>query len=279
MLPKVNVKRGLVFTKTPEKTLALDLYRPENPTGKLPVVVLIYGGAWMRRSPQAERPKAAWLARCGYAAAVIDHRLSSEAKFPAQIHDCKAALRWLRANADRYDLDVNHIGAWGQSSGGHLAALLGVTGGIKNLEGDGGNAGESSRVQAVVVFFGVSDVRQIGAHALPGSGIAYGAANSPEGLLIGGAIAENAEKAKLASPVHYASNHAPPFLLVHGDSDRVVPWHQSQLFYQALARAGADVTFYTIAGADHGDHRFDSEMMRAAVAAFFDKHLKANVRK
>jgi acetyl esterase/lipase len=270
----ITVDRGLVFTTTPEMTLVLDLYRSTNSVEKLPVVVLIYGGAWMMRFPQSQTFKAEWLAQNGYAAAVIDYRLSSEAKFPAQLYDCKAAVRWLRANAEKYNLDAAHIGAWGDSSGGHLASLLGLTGGINNLEGNGGNPGESNQVQAVVDFFGPADLLQMGAHALPGSPFAYGSAGSPEGLLIGGGIADNVEKAKLASPVNYATNNAAPFFIVHGDQDRIVPHYQSELLYKALTNAGADVTFYTIAGADHESPPFDSDMMRGAVKSFFDKHLK-----
>ncbi len=133
--PGVKVDRDLEFANDGGKSLKLQLYRPENSAGDVPVVVLIYGGAWMMRAPAMEIPKANWLATHGYAAAVIDYRLSSEALFPAQIYDCKAAVRWLRANAAKYGLDAAHIGAWGDSSGGHLAALLGTTGnGV--LEGD-----------------------------------------------------------------------------------------------------------------------------------------------
>jgi len=278
-LSNITINRSLVFTKTPEKDLALDLYLPQNPSRKLPVVVLIYGGAWMMRFPQSQTSKAEWLAQQGYAAAVIDYRLSSEAKFPAQIYDCKASVRWLRANAKKYELDPALIGAWGDSSGGHLASLLGVTGGITNLEGDGGNPNESSRVQAVVDFFGPADLTQMNSHALPGSIIAYGTANSPEGMLIGGPVADHLETARLASPVNFATNSPPPFLIVHGDHDQLVPWQQSELLYEALKNVGANVTFYTIAGAGHEDPKFNSEMMRAAVKAFFDKNLKAKYSK
>jgi len=278
-LSNITTNRGLVFSKTPGKDLALDLYRPQKPSRKLPVVVLIYGGAWMMRFPQSQTSKAEWLAQQGYAAAVIDYRLSSEARFPAQIYDCKAAVRWLRANAKKYDLDPALIGAWGDSSGGHLAGLLGVTGGITNLEGDDGNPNESSRVQAVVDFFGPADLTQMNSHALPGSRIAYGTANSPEGMLIGGPVADHLETARLASPVNFATNSPPPFLIVHGDHDQLVPWQQSELLYEALKNAGADVTFYTIAGAGHEDPKFNSEMMRAAVKAFFDKNLTAKKSK
>ena len=160
-----KVERGLVFASFGKTNLALDLYRPANYSGKLPVVVWIYGGAWMMRGQTMQAPQASWLATHGYAVAIIDYRLSSEALFPAQINDCKAAVRWLRANAGKYDLDADHIGAWGASSGGHLASLLGVTGGVAALEGDAGNTNQSSRVQAVVDFFGPTDFLQMSGHA------------------------------------------------------------------------------------------------------------------
>src|SRR5215469_1185882 len=167
--PAVQVERNLVFADAGGKPLKLSLYRPENSSGNLPVVVLIYGGAWMMRNPGLEIPKAKWLAAHGYAAAVIDYRLSSEALFPAQIYDCKAAVRWLRANATDYSLDADHIAAWGDSSGAHLAAMLGVTGDVPPLEGVLGNTNESSKAQAVVDFFGPTDFSQMKAESLPGS--------------------------------------------------------------------------------------------------------------
>jgi acetyl esterase/lipase len=272
--PGVKVERDLVFASYGEKKLKLHLYRPENSSGSVPVVVLIYGGAWMIRNQGMETPKAKWLATHGFAAAVIDYRLSSEALFPAQIYDCKAAVRWLRANAAKHGLDAAHIGAWGESSGGHLASLLGVAGNVAALEGDAGNTNESSQVQAVVDFFGPTDLLQAQAHALPGSWLNHDSPTSPESRLIGGAIQENPEKAEQANPIKYVPHDAPPFFIVHGEQDPLVPCDQSELLYAALKQARANVTFYKIAGAGHGGPAFDSDMMRAAVLAFLDKHLK-----
>ncbi len=272
--PGVRVERNLVFARVSKKELKLSLYRPDNDSRKVPVVVLIYGGAWMMRNLWMERPKAKWLVQHGYAAAVIDYRLSSEALFPAQIYDCKAAVRWLRANAAKYGLDAAHIGAWGESSGGHLASLLGVTGNVAALEGDEGNMNESSQVQAVVDFFGPTDFLQMQAHALPNSRLNHDSPTSPESRLIGGAIQENPEKAEEANPIKYVTHAASPFLIVHGDQDSLVPCNQSELLYSALKKAHVKVTFYKIAGADHGGPAFDSDMMRAAVLAFLDKYLK-----
>ena len=271
--PGVQVERNLVFASAGGKNLKLSLYRPENSSGDLPVVVLIYGGAWMMRNPGFEIPKAKWLASHGYAAAVIDYRLSSEALFPAQIQDCKAAVRWLRANAAKFGLDAAHIGAWGESSGGHLAILLGTSGGIATLEGDDGNTNESSRVQAVVDLFGPTDFLQMEAHDLPGSSFKHNSATSPESRLIGGPIQENPDKAGQANPIKYITRDAPPFFIAHGEQDPLVPYQQSELLYVALKKAKVNVTFYKIAGAGHGDPAFDSDMMRAAVLAFLDKYL------
>lgn len=270
----VIVDRNLVFAGVGGKSLKLDLYRPENHFTNVPVVVLIYGGAWIMRNQRSEIPKAKWLATQGYAAAVIDYRLSSEAKFPAQIYDCKAAVRWLRANAAKYGLDAAHIGAWGESSGAHLACLLGTTGNVAVLEGDLGNTNESSQVQAVVDFFGPTDFLQMSAHSLPHSPIQHDSPKSPESLLIGGAIQENPGKAEQANPIKYITHDAPPFFIGHGEQDLLVPCNQSELLYEALKKAHDNVTFYKIAGAGHGDPAFDSVMMRGAVLAFLDKYLK-----
>jgi acetyl esterase/lipase len=272
--PGVKVERDLVFASVGGKNLRLDLYRPDNSSGNVPVVVLIYGGAWMMRNQWMETPKAMWLATHGYAAAVIDYRLSSEALFPAQIHDCKAAVRWLRANAAKYGLDAAHIGAWGESSGGHLASLLGVAGNVAALEGDLGNTNESSQVQAVVDFFGPTDFLQAQAHALPSSWLNHDSPTSPESRLIGGPVQENPEKAEQANPIKYVTHDVPPFLIVHGEQDPLVPCNQSELLFDALKKVHANVTFYKIAGAGHDGPVFDSDMMRAAVLAFLDKYLK-----
>lgn len=271
----VRVERDLEFANVGGRTLKLHLYLPDRSSDDVPVVVLIYGGAWMARNQSMLTPSATWLARNGFAAAVIDHRLSSEAVFPAQINDCKAAVRWLRANRAEYGLDAEQIGAWGSSSGGHLASLLGVAGDVAALEGDAGNPDQTSRVQAVVNFFGPTDFLQMQVHALPGSRLDHDSANSPESRLIGGPIQENREKVRLANPITYVTPDGPPFLIVHGEQYPLVPWHQSELLFESLKEAQVEVSFYKIAGAGHGGPDFRSEPMRAAVLAFLNKHLRS----
>ena len=273
-LSGLKVERGIMFAGAGQRSLKLDLYRPDNGSSNMPVVVLIYGGAWVMRNLWMETPRAEWLARHDYAVAVIDYRLSSESLFPAQIYDCKAAVRWIRANAAKYGLDAAHIGALGDSSGGHLASLLGVTGHGSALEGDEGDTNQPSQVQAVVDFFGPTDFLQAEAHSLPGSWINHDSPSSPESLLIGGPVQKNPEKAELANPIRYVTQDAPPFFIAHGEQDLLVPCNQSELLFNALKKAGDNVTFYKIAGAGHADRAFNSDMMRAAVLAFLDKYLK-----
>ena len=166
--------KDLIYASTQQKQLALDLYIPDG-APKRPLVVWIHGGAW--RAGSRAKPPALYLTAQGYAVASISYRFSQEAVFPAQIHDCKAAIRWLRANALKYGYDATRIGVWGASAGGHLAALLGTSGGVKGLEGDLGNARESSTVQAVVDFFGPTDLPQMS--RFPGT-MDHDAPDSPE---------------------------------------------------------------------------------------------------
>jgi acetyl esterase/lipase len=256
------VDRNLAFSKPGGKEVLLDLYRPEKAEGPLPVVVWIFGGAWMTGNKEAQAGTATWLAAKGYAVAAINYRLSGEAKFPAQVEDCKAAVAWLRLNAASYGLDGGRIGAWGASSGGHLATMLGVWG-----------DSEYRRVQAVVDFFGPTDFLRMDGAALPG-GMKHDTADSPESRLVGGPIQENKDKVARANPITYVTKEAAPILIVHGDRDLLVPVNQSELLFGALKQAGADATLYKIVGAGHGGAEFGTPMVRAMVLAFFDQHLK-----
>ena len=247
----------LVYARAGGKDLLLDLYLPEKSAGPAPVVVWIHGGGW--RNGSKEQTPARRLVPRGYAVASINYRLSGEAIFPAQIEDCKAAVRWLRANAAKYSLDPQRFAAWGSSAGGHLVALLGTSGDAE---------APSSRVQAVIDFFGPTDFLQMDA---AGSKMRHNAPDSPESLLVGGAIQENKEKVARANPISYVTAGDPPFLIMHGDQDPLVPHHQSELLADALKKAGVEVTFRTVKGAGHG---FGGPEINAAVDAFLDKHLK-----
>ncbi len=262
----VRALRNLEYARVGEKSLLLDLYLPEKASGPLPVIMWVHGGGW--RGGSKERCPAIPMTEHGYAVASINYRLSQEATFPAQIHDCKAAVRWLRANAKKYGLDPKRIGAWGASAGGHLVAMLGTAGDVKDLEGQEGNLKYSSRVQAVCDFFGPADLAKMAGkrERMPPE-----APYAPESLLIGGPLLENLDKAARASPVTYVSRDDPPFLIAHGDQDNLVPLEQSQVLYDALKRAGVEATLHIVQGGGHG---FRSPEAYAKVLEFFNRHLK-----
>ncbi len=266
----VKVVKDLEYARADGRKLLLDLYLPERASGPRPLVVWIHGGGWSAGSKEGGRWRASQLTPKGYAVASIGYRLSGEAKFPAQIHDCKAAVRFLRANAEKYGIDPNRIVAWGSSAGGHLAALLGTSGGVEELEGDLGNPDQSSCVQAVCDFFGPTDFTKM--NDFP-SAIDHDAARSPESKLIGGPIQQNKDKVAKANPITYVGKDDPPFLIVHGDQDRAVPYNQSELLHEALKKAGIETTLHRVKGGGHG--RGFGPRVDAKVSAFFDKHLKS----
>jgi acetyl esterase/lipase len=197
--------------------------------------------------------------------------------FPAQIHDLKAAVRWLRANAAQYGIDPERVGAWGESSGAHLVALLGTSAGVPMLEGTLGPAGPSSAVRAVVDWYGPTDFLQMDAHRLP-EGMAHDPADSPESRLVGGPIQSRKVIVQAANPVTYVGADDPPFLIFHGDRDPLVPHHQSVLLHAALAAAGVPVTLHTLAGAGHGTPEFRTPEVGRAMVEFFDRHVKGQAR-
>jgi len=239
--------RDLAYVSGGHARQKLDLYLPQD-GNHLPLIINIHGGAFRAGSKENGVPLD-YLSR-GYAVASINYRLSQHAVFPAQIEDCKAAARWLRAHASEYRIDPNHFAAWGSSAGGHLSAMLGTTGDVKEFD-VGENLAVSSRVQAVVDYFGPTDFLQMDAHRLP-NGMVHDPTDSPESQLVGGPIQENKEKVARANPITYVTKNSPPFLICHGDRDLLVPHHQSELLAAALKKAGVPVTFYTVKGGGHG---------------------------
>lgn len=213
------------------------------------------------------------LANEGYAVAVISYRLSQQAKFPAQIQDCKAAVRWLRANSAKYNIDPNHFGTWGGSAGGHLSALTGTSGGSKEFEPIGGNDSVSDRVQAVCDLFGPTDLLKMNEQSGGRGGIKHDEARSPESRLIGGPIQENKEKAERANPLRYITKDCPPFLIMHGLGDDLVPIGQSEILLDALKKQGIEATFIKLR-AGHGTPEFRQPENIKIIKEFFDKHLK-----
>jgi acetyl esterase/lipase len=260
-----KVLRNLAYVEGGHERNRLDLYLPEKAEGRLPLIVWIHGGAWMAGSKTDPSP-ALLMVRKGYAVASINYRLSQHAVFPAQIEDCKAAIRWLRANADKYNLDPERVGVWGLSAGGHLVALLGTTGDVKQWDRYGGNLDQSSRVQCVVDWFGPTELAGMGAEGDP--------PGSPVALLIGGPAQENKEKAHKASPLSYVDKRSAPFLIMHGDKDDIVPLKQSELLADALKKAGVEVALQVVKGNGHGGPGFGSPENWKLIDDFFAKHLQ-----
>jgi len=258
--------RDIAYVTNGHPLQKLDLYLPRADS-RVPVILFVHGGGFSRGDKQDQDP-APFLSD-GYAFATINYRLSGDAIFPAQIEDCKAAVRWLRANAATYKLDPDRIGAWGTSAGGHLVTMLGTTGDTRMFD-VGENLDSSSHVQAVADWFGPTDFLQMDAHRLP-NGMSHDGTGSPESRLIGGPIQRNKEKVARANPITYITPVDPPFLIAHGDQDRLVPIHQSQLLEAALKAAGVPVTFITVKGAGHGLRNAAADEKRKE---FFARHLK-----
>ncbi|MDA8745712.1 alpha/beta hydrolase [Rubripirellula amarantea] len=264
--------RDLAYTADAHPRQTLDLFVPEQSDGPVPLIIWVHGGGWAAGSKDSCPPLRSGYTQRGYAVASIGYRLSGDAVFPAQIEDCKAAVRWLRAHSKQYNLDSEHFAAWGSSAGGHLVALLGTSGHETSFD-VGDHLDQSSRVQAVCDYYGPTDLLQMDSHAIPSAVLKHNSPRSPESRLIGGPILENKDKAARVNPIPYITKDAPPFLIVHGDQDPTVAHHQSQLLYNALKEAGVRVRFHTLEGAGHGNG-FGGPELDAMVQGFFDQHLK-----
>lgn len=263
----VTVHRDLAYAEEAHERQKLDLYIPDEGE-RLPLIIWVHGGAFLA-GDKADHVPAEYL-DAGYAVASLNYRLSHDDLFPAQVEDVKAAVRWLRANAETYRLDPDRFAAWGSSAGGHLVAMLGTTGDDDTFD-IGEHLDISSRVQAVVDYFGPTDFLQMDSQRIP-DGMVHDHANSPESKLLGGPIQEEKELARQANPITYVTQKDPPFLIIHGDQDPLVPHGQSVLLHEALEQAGVPVTFYTVEDAGHGG--FKDPKVHELTRAFLDQHLK-----
>jgi len=271
--PGIKAERNIPYVEHGHRNQVLDLFLPEQPSEKpLPLMIWIHGGAWMGGS-QAN-PPVLYLVSKGFAVASIQYRFSQDAVWPAQAYDCKAAIRFLRAHAAEYNFEPDHFGVGGDSAGGHLAAFVGTSGDVKEMEGDLGNPGVSSRVQAVVDWFGPTDLTAMGQQSGPDSMIQHDAPNSPESRLLGGPVQEKRDLARTANPLTYIDENDPPFLIMHGDNDRLVPLGQSVILAKALIDAGVEVTMKTIHGAGHEGPQFRDAESRQLIEESLSRKLK-----
>lgn len=263
----VKPQLDLVYGKAGDVDLKLDLYLPKTEAKKpLPVVVWIHGGGWSGGNKSGGVGRVAPFVESGdYAGVSVGYRLTNITAWPGQIHDCKAAIRWIRANAKKYNLDPDRIGVFGSSAGGHLVSMLGTSGDVKDVEGDNGSSGQSSRVRCVINFCGPTDFLSFFKNnPTPGG------AKTPVSKLLGGMPEDKPDVAKHASPTTYVTKDDPPFLHLHGTKDNTVPVAQAEILHEALKKAGVDSTLVKIEGGGHG---FGGPEVNKRVKDFFDKHL------
>jgi len=263
--PGVRYEKDIEFGKGGDTTLHLDIARPDAATKPLPCVVFIHGGGWRGGNFKAHVPQILDFANRGYVSATVQYRLVPAGRWPAQIEDVKCAVRYLRANADRYGIDKDRLGAIGFSAGAHLSMLLGTMDKQDGLEGSGGNEGISSKVQAVVAYFGPTDLSQ---KDFPAN------VNAMIYDFLGGLPVERPEAFKAASPVNYVDKTDAPLLIFHGTMDALVPYNQAFLMTDALTKAGVPGRIEMLLGANHGWGGAELTRTFAASVAFFDEQLK-----
>lgn len=271
---EIKVSRDIEFAKVDDLSLQLDLYQPvgaESP----PLVVWVHGGAW--RAGSKNSMPLGELVKRGFAIASVDYRLSPVAKFPAQVHDCKAAIRFLRAKEKQYGYDASKIGIAGSSAGGHLVAEIGVTNGHSKLEGTvGEHPDQSSSVQAIVDYYGPTNFLTILKQSTPhGLSVRVPALQ----LLLGSQPEENSALAKLASPVFHVDKDVPPLLMIHGDQDPQVPINQSHELHGRYKEVGLAARLEVIHGGAHGGPKFYDDSRIEIVERFFAKHLGGDVNR
>jgi acetyl esterase/lipase len=241
---EVRVERDLSYGKGGDVDLKLDLAVPAQDKGPFPAVVCIHGGGWRGGKRQDLDRLIKLLAQRGFVAATVTYRLTPAHPFPAQIEDCKAAVRWLRANAQKYRVRPDAIGAVGFSAGAHLACLIGAADTSAGLEGQGGNPNESSRVQAVVSFFGPSDFTI--------KTWAKGVEDTFLVPLFAGTFEEKKDLYRKASPLIYVSKDDPPFLFFHGTKDKLVGIENSEKMVKKLTEVGVSARLVTMEDEGHG---------------------------
>lgn len=259
----------VVYAKYGNLERKLQIIKPYQQERRFPLVVYIQGSAWRKQDIYSAIPNISQIAAKGYVIASVEIRDTDIERFPAALEDVKCAIRFLRKNADEYGIDPNRVAVWGDSSGGHLSLMTGLTMGEYN---NGLYGEQSDKVCAVIDYYGVTDLLTLGKY---NDILDHDAADSPEGLLIGGRVKDNIELGKKASPIYQdLGKDLPPFLIAHGDSDNVVHINQSIEMYKALKEHGQRVLFYKVVGADHGTGFWNPQVLNIT-----EQFLSANLKR
>lgn len=247
----ITVETNVTYARVGQRGLHLDLFLPRKGAGPFPAIVYVFGGGWGGGKRSQFWRQAAYMATKGFVGATIEYRLSEVAKYPAALYDCKAAVRWLRANASKYRIDGRRIGAAGGSAGGYLVMMLGTTAGMPGFDGEEGDTGVSASVQAVGAFNPVLDLVFYGKRSF--------SKNNPEGtlkndvrLFLGGRYSDNPELWRMASPLTHISSHSAPTIILQGTADQVVPYRQAVQAVHLLRKDGVTAELFTARGGKHG---------------------------
>ncbi|MFN3194093.1 MAG: alpha/beta hydrolase fold domain-containing protein [Aureliella sp.] len=272
-IPKdVSIEENVVFGKGGGRDLTMHILSPKQRLQEpAPVFVWIHGGGWQGGRKESGIYSMVPFVRRGFVSVTIEYRLTGEAPFPAQIEDCKCAIRYLRAHADKYQIDPDRIAVGGASAGGHLAALVGTSGGVDELEGSGGWPKQSSQVQAVVDLYGPTDFELF----VTAKGYEkHNRDGSPESKLLGGGtVLENREGIRQVNPITYIDKDDPPFFIIHGSDDPTVPLNQSKALQEALGKMNVDCKLHIIEGAKHGGPEFREPELRRMQVDFVSRVL------
>jgi acetyl esterase/lipase len=259
-------------------SLKLQILMPEfvapGSTKKYPLVVFVQGAAWMEQNCYMQIPLLCEVSKRGYVVASVKHRPAFAAKFPAFLQDVKSAIRFLRKNAEQYNIDPDRVAIWGDSSGGHTSLMVGTTADMEEFKTED-NREFSDSVSVVVDFYGPTDLAQIN-NAPRHPDMTKDKDNIPEDILFGGVVMEHPEIAQVGNPINYVTEEKelPPILIMHGDCDSVVPFNQSLLMYEKLTKCEKVVEFYKVTGAGHGEFFWTAETIDTAVK-FTDTYIKS----
>lgn len=284
-VPSVEMISDIVYSQQPiygytNVPLKMDILKPDSKT-PLPAVVFVPGGGFMSANKDKSIQQRMSISEAGYVVASIEYRITPQSTFPSPLEDVKSAIRYLRANAEKFNIDPENIAVMGSSAGGYLAALAGTTNGLTKFD-KGDHLDQSSEVKAVIDLYGLTDLTKVGHGYSEEVQELHKSPSAPEGMWVngpsvmgpGGSIFDNLEKAAAANPITYIKEDAPPFLIMHGDKDMLVSPNQSEILHKALLNKGIESTHYIVKDGGHGGTHWVQPEITKILIDFLDQHLK-----